>query len=200
MSLLQINQLAYQHCGPIDLAVDSSECIGISGESGSGKSLMLRAIADLDQHSGQVIAADVASESVPAPQWRTRVALLPADTQWWLDTVGEHFSIFENETLLNKLGFSSEVANWSISRMSSGEKQRLALVRLLVNQPTVLLLDEPTANLDRANTLLFEQLVNEYLQQNAACAIWVSHDTEQLKRIAQRRYLLEDGKLVESAC
>ena len=201
MSLLQINQLEYQHCGPIDLSINAGECIGISGESGSGKSLMLRAIADLDPHQGQVKVKDESSLSMSAPQWRSRVALLPADSQRWFDTVGEHF-IHENNNhdLLKQLGFSPEVMDWSISRMSSGEKQRLALLRLLLNQPRVLLLDEPTANLDQANTRVFEQIVQDYLQQHEACALWVSHDGTQLERISNRHYRLEQGQLREATC
>ncbi|MCW9013420.1 MAG: ATP-binding cassette domain-containing protein [Gammaproteobacteria bacterium] len=194
MSLLQINQLGYQHCGPIDLQIDAAECIGVSGESGSGKSLLLRAIADLDEHAGQVVVNDVAAADMSAPDWRKIVAVLPADSQWWFDTVGEHFRDDQNARL-TALGFSSDVMGWSISRMSSGEKQRLALLRLLNNRPVVLLLDEPTANLDYTNTLIFEQVVDDYLQQNNACAIWVSHDSDQLKRIAQRHFLLAEGRL-----
>ncbi len=194
MSLLQISQLEFLHCGPIDLEIDAGECVGISGKSGSGKTLLLWAIADLDEHRGELLLNNIAAEKIAAPQWRKQVALLPADSQWWFDTVLEHFGDV-NEDLLKKLGFPADAMDWEISRISSGEKQRLALMRVLLNKPTVLLLDEPTTNLDRDNTLIFEQIVADYIQENSAAAIWISHDDEQLKRVSRRRLILENGGL-----
>ncbi|MDH5483684.1 MAG: energy-coupling factor ABC transporter ATP-binding protein [Gammaproteobacteria bacterium] len=194
MSVLKVSQLVYQGCGPVDLAIEAGECIGLTGESGSGKSLLLRAIADLDEHRGDVLLGDVNCKSVAAPEWRQQVALLPADSQWWFDTVGEHFNATDTE-LFQRLGFKPQVADWMVSRLSSGEKQRLALIRMLASQPRVLLLDEPTANLDRQNTTGFEQIVADYLATHNACAIWVSHDREQLQRITHKIYTIEKGRL-----
>lgn len=194
MSLLKLHQIKYQTCGPVDLAIDSGECIGLSGESGSGKSLLLRAIADLDEHGGEVFLDELNCNLVPAPQWRQHVALLPAESQWWFDTVGEHFNVKDTE-LFQRLGFKQQVADWKVSRLSSGEKQRLALIRMLASSPRVLLLDEPTANLDRQNTAVFEQIVADYIATHRACAIWVSHDREQLQRVSSRVFIIEKGQL-----
>ncbi len=199
MSHLQINALHYQHCGPINLVVEADTCIGIHGKSGSGKSLMLRALADLDQHEGEIILDDAPCLSMPACQWRKQVALLPPDSQWWFDTVGEHFTQVDHESL-QRFGFGDEVLQWQVSRLSTGEKQRLALLRILQNQPKVLLLDEPTANLDAANEKVFEQMVREYIEQHHACAVWVSHDMDQLNRVCNARYEIVKGQLQESAC
>jgi ABC-type iron transport system FetAB ATPase subunit len=196
---LNIHQLEYQFVGPVSFTVNPAQCLGLSGESGCGKSLLLRAIADLDEHKGEVLLNGVNAKAMTAPQWRKQVALLPADSQWWFDTVGEHFDCLD-ETLLFALGFDKATLDWSISRISSGEKQRLALLRLLANKPSVLLLDEPTANLDKYNALLFESIVASYLNKNNACAIWVSHDMEQLERVSARRFKLEAGQLVVHAC
>ena len=73
-------------------------------------------------------------------------------------------------------------------RCSSGEKQRLSILRLLANRPKVLLLDEPTANLDAENTRNVEALLIDYLTENNAVALWVSHDHAQLKRVVSTRY------------
>ena len=196
---LKVHQLEFQFIGPVNVEVKPAQCIGLSGESGCGKSLLLRAIADLDEHKGDVLLDGVKASDIPAPQWRTKVALLPADSQWWCDTVDGHFSLVDKD-MLYKLGFKDATLNWNISRMSSGEKQRLALLRVLVNQPAVLLLDEPTANLDENNTLLFESIVENYLIQNNACAIWVSHDLQQLDRVASIQFKLESGQLVKQLC
>lgn len=173
--------------------------MGVFGESGCGKSLLLRALADLDPHGGEVSLDQVDAQQMSAPAWRTLVALLVADSQWWFDTVGEHFSVL-NSGDLARLGFREDVGHWQVSRLSSGERQRLALLRLLQNQPRVLLLDEPTANLDAQNTALFEQFIDDYRMQHDACVVWVSHDREQLARVAQNTYELKQGNLQEASC
>ncbi|RDH82538.1 MAG: hypothetical protein DIZ80_09640 [endosymbiont of Galathealinum brachiosum] len=198
--LLNIKKLHFLHCGPISLQLKETEISGLSGASGSGKSRLLRALADLDDHSGDIILDDINQQSIDAHLWRQKIVLLSAETSWWFDTVGEHFSVY-SESILRKqlvlLGFSDDCLHWSVARLSSGEKQRLGLLRLLQNQPDVLLLDEPTANLDRNNTELFEKFVIDYLHTRSACAIWISHDHDQLQRVCQNKYVLENGVLVD---
>jgi len=176
--------------------------IGLSGASGSGKSLFLRALADLDEHQGEIQLDAINLCDIEAHQWRKKVALLSAETSWWFDTVAEHFTAELSgpplDLQLQALGFSGDISGWSIARLSSGEKQRLGLLRLLQNQPEVLLLDEPTANLDKYNTELFEIFVKNYLNKQQACAIWVSHDTEQLQKLCQRNFVIKDGVLADA--
>lgn len=194
MSSLSVRQLQYLHCGPIELQIDAGEIIGLYGASGSGKSRLLRALADLDEHQGEVLLNGVAQQSMSAPQWRRRVGLLSAETFWWLDEVAVHFQQFDQQQAA-QLGLPDDIGDWPVSRLSSGENQRLGLMRLLENRPEVLLLDEPTANLDPQSTTAFETFVLDYVQQQMACAIWVSHDPQQLKRTAHRCYRIENGVL-----
>lgn len=198
MSFFNIQSLAYLDCGPVNLQIEASEIIGLNGASGSGKSRLLRSLADLDEHTGSVSLQSLEQTSVKAHIWRTKVALLSAETYWWLDTVKEHFQNYPVEQA-RELGFVSDVSAWQVSRLSSGEKQRLGLLRLLENKPDVLLLDEPTANLDPENVRLFENCVTNYICTHPACAIWVSHDVEQLKRISQRQYKMQSGQLISEA-
>lgn len=201
MHLFKIKKLHFLHCGPISLQLKATEITGISGASGSGKSRLLRALADLDEHQGDIQLDDMNQQHIDAHLWRQKVALLSAETSWWFDTVGEHFSGFSGAHInkqLKSLGFSADCLGWSIARLSSGERQRLGLIRLLQNQPDVLLLDEPTANLDRHNTGLFENTVMEYLHARPACAIWVSHDDEQLQRVCKEKYIIENGELIHA--
>ena len=170
--------------------------MGISAPSGAGKTLLLRAIADLDSHSGKIFLDDNECNQVPAPEWRRQVGLLLTESQWWYDTVGEHFSAIE-ETALQRLGLALDVLKWPVSRLSSGERHRLAVLRLLGNKPNVLLLDEPTANLDSENTALVESLLKDYRQSSGAPTMWVCHNPEQLNRVADRKYRLKDGLLYE---
>ncbi|MEJ2659939.1 MAG: ABC transporter ATP-binding protein [Desulfobacteraceae bacterium] len=165
----------------VHLALEPGQCVGLTGASGSGKSLFLRALADLDPHAGSMYLDGVAADRVPAPRWRRQVGLLPAESAWWHDTVGPHFEQVP-KPWLGELGFNGGVMDWQVSRLSSGERQRLALLRLLIQKPRVLLLDEPTANLDRRNTQCVESLLVRYRQEHAVMMIWVSHDPEQLQR------------------
>ena len=80
-----------------------------------------------------------------------------------------------------------------MGRLSSGEKQRLAFIRLLAQNPRVLLLDEPTANLDSENRERIETLVSNYVFQQEAGCLWVSHNDTQLDRISRRRFQLANG-------
>jgi ABC-type iron transport system FetAB ATPase subunit len=198
VSFFTVQQLYFLDKGPVDLAIEASEIIGLYGVSGSGKSRLLRALADLDEHQGVVSLDSVQQAETSAHLWRRQVGLLPAETSWWLDSVGEHFNDFSNVNAV-ALGFTDDIAQWPVSRLSSGEKQRLGLMRLIENNPAVLLLDEPTANLDPQNTQLFEQFVMQYVQNHKASAIWVSHDQSQLHRIAHRCFSLRNGQLMSDS-
>jgi len=197
MSRLHIKALCYQDRGPFDLTVEAGQCVGLSGISGAGKTLMLRAIADLDAHSGHVFLNDAECLTMQAPQWRKHVGLLPAESQWWHDTAGENFTSAVDLTLLKRLGFDEDALSWQISRLSSGERQRLGLVRLLSNRPQALLLDEPTASLDAANILNAEALIAEYRRNTGAAVLWVSHDMEQIVRVAERHFQIHHNTLKE---
>ncbi|WP_295299794.1 ABC transporter ATP-binding protein [Thiolapillus sp.] len=193
--LLLVRELHTDFIHDVNLALSAHSCLGLHGESGSGKTLLLRAIADLDVNEGDVRLDDRPRELFTGPQWRRQVSLLPAESQWWSDSVGGHASHRPSE-LLSALGFPEDVLSWQTGRLSSGEKQRLSLVRMLSNQPRVLLLDEPTANLDAGNTDIVEQIINDYLRQHQAAAIWVSHDPAQLTRIADSRAIMDQGRFL----
>ncbi len=195
MSKLTVNGLIYHHLGPFNLTIKAGETVSLSGSSGAGKSLLLRALADLDPHVGEVFLEGKSSQSWPAPEWRRQVALLPAESQWWHDTVGEHLQSPLDQEMLSVLGFDNQVLSWSITRLSSGEKQRLAILRLLQNRPKVLLLDEPTANLDPENSQRVENLLLNYQRQNRTAILWVTHDREQGCRLGGRHYRIADGCL-----
>ena len=189
---LQIDGLCFLDWEAISLTVSPAEIVGISGASGSGKSLLLRAVADLDVHHGEVKLDGVACASIPAPQWRRKVGMLPAESRWWHRTVGEHF-FGEHAELLGDLGFGADVFGWEVSRLSVGERQRLALARLLDREPEFLLLDEPTANLAAAST----QRVESVVTASGLPALWVGHDEAQLARVARRRFRMEHRRLEE---
>ena len=197
MPALVLHQLRTRHVGPIDLDIAAGECVGLRGASGSGKSLLLRAIADLDPHQGEARLDTRACAAMPAPQWRRQVALVMAEGQWWAETVGEHFADGCDPAWLERLGLPAAALDWQVARCSTGERQRLALLRTLMRQPVALLLDEPTGNLDEDSTARVEALLDDNRRAHDAALLWVSHDPRQAARVAQRRFVLEEGRLVE---
>lgn len=201
-ALLAVRDLYYLKFGPFGFELAAGECVGLTGPSGAGKSRMLRSLADLDPHEGAVLLEGDEATGIPAPAWRRQVGYLPAESRWWHDRVGEHFSDLgqgeEHGLTLDALGFAPDVLSWSVGRLSTGERQRLALLRLLLNNPRVLLLDEPTSGLDLTNAAGAESLLAGYRERTGAAVLWVSHDAAQLGRVASRILYLAEGRLGES--
>ena len=170
------------------IVLRGGEIIGLTGPSGTGKTLLFRAIADLDPAVGKFLLDSTSRESMPGHEWRKRVCYLPAESAWWHDTVGEHFETEPSAEDLRTMGFSADVMIWRIADLSTGERQRLALLRSLQGSPDVLLLDEPTASMDQNRTRDAEKLVQSYASDRQIAVFWISHDREQLDRIAAKIY------------
>ncbi len=195
MSDLHLEKISVGTLRNVSLSVPGGKVVCLSGASGSGKSRLLRAVADLEPHDGRVSLDDTDQFSVPAHEWRKRVLMVPADSQWWHDEVGAHFSDSARETVPAVLGFPQEVMGWSVSRMSSGERQRLALWRALAMAPDALLLDEPTANLDDEMTAAVERWLLDEIQRRNLAALWVAHDQGQIQRVANYHYRIDGSQL-----
>lgn len=196
--MLKVENFKYAGGHVSALTVVSAACAGISGASGSGKTRLLRALCDLDPWEGRLSLNSIAAQTVSAPEWRRRIGYLPAESQWWYDSVGEHFPVkfaFDPNFSWQAAGFDDDVAKWEISRLSSGEKQRLAVLRLLLRRPEALLLDEPTAHLDENNAGLLEALLINYRTEKKIPMVWVGHNMAQLKRVAGLRYVMRAGEL-----
>jgi putative ABC transport system ATP-binding protein len=116
--------------GPFTFTAAPGACLTIMGPSGVGKSLLLRALADLDPHRGDVFLGETRQADCPPQTWRRQVSYVPAAAGWWAETVAEHFGDFRAlHADLLALGLAPECGAWPVSRLSSGEKQRLALLR-----------------------------------------------------------------------
>ena len=170
--------------------------LAVSGPSGSGKTRLLRALADLDPQRGSVRWGGRSCAALPAPEWRRRVGLLPAEPRFWRPVVGQHFPD-GGDSLAGELAglrLDPAVRNADPALLSTGERSRLALLRLLLNAPEVLLLDEPTANLDQDNRALVIERIDRYRKERDAPVVWVSHLPE-VVAAADRVLVLPGGEV-----
>jgi len=192
--MLALKSISAYHLTDISLTTGAGECIGLTGASGSGKTMLLRVMADLEPFAGALHLEGRPHTAYAPWEWRRRVGMLPATSQWWHDRVDGHFPNIPSEGT-RRLGLPADIYQWPVSRLSSGERQRLAVLRLLENRPSVLLLDEPAANLDTHHTRLLEDLISDYRRSAGAAVIWVTHNSDQIRRITDRCFEIRNGKL-----
>ena len=195
----------------ISLDIKPSEFVTLLGPSGSGKSTLLRMLNCLNSPtSGSIYFNDKPITDYDIAQLRQKVGMVFQSptmingtvtenltmTQKWIKD-GDIFSDKELTEILEQVGLSSEFLNKNARSLSGGEQQRIALARVLLNKPDVLLLDEPTANLDPqlANKIL--KLVYQLYQDLKLTVIMVSHDHQIIKQFAKRIAYLIDGKIIE---
>ena len=176
--MLEAQNLLLANERSISLAAAPGRPLAVSGASGSGKTLLLRALADLDPVRGRVRLDGIDRTAVPAPEWRTRVSYVPAEPMWWAATLRDHFPE-GGVGRMAMLGLGEALLDAPIVRLSTGERQRAALLRAMARGPQALLLDEPTGPLDPASTAAVEAVLLAW----PGILVIVSHDPEQADRL-----------------
>ncbi len=194
--MLLVDNLRPAGRAAISFEVLAGTCMAVVGASGSGKTLLLRAIADLDPAEGDISFDGQARSDLPAPSWRRIVRYVAAEPGWWADTPREHFADaeFPPDVLghLELLGLQRRHLDQPIAQLSTGERLRLALIRALADNPPVLLLDEPTAALDANASEQVETLICNLLTEGRIIVL-VSHDEGQIGRLADARLSFGDN-------
>jgi len=193
-----------------NLDVYRGEILALVGPSGAGKSTLLRMLNFLEPPSQGEIEFEKFSfknGSEPPLDLRRRVTtvfqrpVLLNRSVWdnvafGLQLQNNHDSNGVIQSALEKVGLE-RLAKQRARTLSGGEAQRVALARALVLEPDVLLMDEPTANLDPANVTIIEQIASDLNQKSGTTLILVTHNIFQAKRLAHRVVFLLEGKLIE---
>lgn len=194
------------------LTIHRGEILALVGPSGAGKSTLLRLLNFLETPtSGQLTFRGhpfSTTDTMPLVERRAvttvfqRPLLLQrsvlANVQYGLHLRGER-ATKERATLALESVRLAQLATQPAHTLSGGEAQRVALARALVVDPAVLLLDEPTANLDPHNIKVIEEAVAQRNQESGCTVVLVTHNLFQARRLADRVALLLEGQIVEVA-
>jgi putative ABC transport system ATP-binding protein len=196
----------------VNLLVKSGDRLGVLGPSGAGKTVLLRALALLDPldagmilYQGEVVVGD------DVPGYRSQVIYLHQKPALQEGTVednlrhpftlrahhGRRFDRGRVTDLLVSLGRDAAFLDKSSRDLSGGEAQIAALVRAIQLEPTILLLDEPTASLDSITAQAVEALLDRWMDAHAneRALVWVGHDRDQTLRMTERTVSLTAGRL-----
>jgi tungstate transport system ATP-binding protein len=194
------------------LKILRGEVLAVVGPSGAGKSTLMRLLNFLETPTTGTIhfqgTAFSAGQPIPLPLRRqvTTVFQRPyllnrsvtANVRYGLRLRGKGDETDRVAVALEQVGLQA-MARQRARLLSGGEAQRVALARALVINPDVLLLDEPTANLDPQNVAIIEDILTRLNQTQGVTLILVTHNIFQARRLAQRVMFLLDGRLVEIA-
>lgn len=185
---------------------ESGRLYSIIGPSGSGKTSLLRLLARLDEPtSGDILVGGESFRDLNPCHQRRKVAylfqspyLFPGSVKDNLRYSNDGLTDDQVSILASRTSIASDLIERDVTNLSEGEKQRVALARLLAMNPDILLLDEPTSSLDPTLTRIIEELVARLLQEEQMSIIMVSHDPQQALRTGGDTLLMVAGKLVES--
>ena len=192
MKILDARSLAHRFDYPlfdnVDLSLEEGETMAIVGASGSGKSTLMHILSSLlEPNEGEVRLFDKEIYSLKS---RALVALRRDDLGLVFQShyLFKGFSAYENlevasilagepvdETLLKRLGLQ-EVIQQKVTELSGGQQQRVSIARVLTKKPRIIFADEPTGNLDNATSLEVMELFEEYVLNNRAALVLVTHN------------------------
>ncbi|MDQ8728168.1 ABC transporter ATP-binding protein [Bradyrhizobium sp. LHD-71] len=173
----------------LNLRIERGEFVVLLGESGCGKTTLLRALAGLDAIDGGRIEAP----KRPAVVFQEH-RLLPWDSLWRNVSLGMQGSDLRERAAaaLTEVGLGDRLDDWP-RNLSGGQAQRVALARALVQEPQLLLLDEPFAALDALTRIRMHTLVKELVARHQPGVLLVTHDVDEAIVLADRILVMRDG-------
>lgn len=190
----------------INFTVDKGEIVTIIGPSGSGKSTLLKLIGSLIQPTkGEVLYGDKNIYDIKMTEYRKEVSYFFQNALLFGETVednlrypyeirSETFNQTKAEEMLENLQLDKSILKKSINSISGGEKQRVALVRNLLYQPKVLLLDEITSSLDAQNRAIVKDHLKRLQSQDDITVLMVTHNEKEIEN-ADRTIEIINGRI-----
>ena len=211
MTLLSITGLSYEVRGQkilddISYDINEGDFISIGGPSGSGKSSLLKIIATIiSKTEGEILYKEIPLEQYEPTQYRKEVSYCFQSPVLFGKTVKDNLSFpyeirhmeFDKEkavTLLSALGLSESDLGKEVKFLSGGEKQRVALIRNMLFEPKVLLLDEVTSALDDANRTIIWNWLRALKKKGSMTILMVTHNDEEAS-LAEKNIQIVDGKI-----
>ena len=194
----------------VDLCIEAGEFLAISGPSGSGKSTLLQLLGGLDTPtSGEVLFRDAQlGSAIGLDAYRSRSVGFIFQAFHLMPTL----RVIENvqvpmlalspaprnradraEALLREMGMEHRLRQYP-NELSAGERQRVAIARALANEPQILLADEPTGNLDSANSARIMEILTGIQKQRGMTLIVVTHESE-IAHSAAHQIRIRDGRI-----
>ncbi len=212
MSLLSVKNVTKSHgtevvVNNISLTVEKGERWAIAGETGSGKTTLMRIIAGLGQaDTGEVLFEDKKVKGV-------NEKLMPGHPG--IAYLSQHFELNNNYRVEEVIDYNNKLSPSETRRLmevcdithltkrvtqtlSGGEKQRVALARLLTNKPRLLLLDEPYSNMDQIHTHILKNVVDNVAEELGITCMLISHDPEDILPWADELLIMRHGRIVQS--
>ncbi|PUU93895.1 ATP-binding cassette domain-containing protein [Halanaerobium sp.] len=181
----------------------------ILGSSGGGKTTFLKLLNNMiTADQGEIFYKGKNIESYDPVALRREVVMLPQDPEIFKGTIRDNFKITEEiaangisknlnyKELLEKVSLSQNLSD-NAENLSGGEKQRLALARVMLLEPEVLLLDEPSSSLDKKTEEKIIQMVVDYVRENKRTLIMVTHSPEIAEKFADRIINIEAGRITD---
>ncbi len=204
---IQINNLAFKTptrnlISKINLRINSKTISVIMGPNGSGKSIFLRIIHGLITPStgsfsfnGETINKAIKKRQSMVFQKPTLLRRTVWSNLIFVDSLDKKVEPAKCKSILKKVGLE-HLINHPAQLLSGGEQQRLALARALITKPDLLLLDEPTANLDPTSISVIENIVKNASDSNVK-VIFVTHDIRQARRLGSDIIFFHNGQVTE---
>ncbi len=190
----------------LDLSISSGGITTLLGPSGSGKTSLLRLLNRLDEPTaGKIFYNEKPVTSYDIQALRREVGMVFQRQELFEGTVRDnvmfgpelHGLPVEPAGILELVGLSPETEARNVSTLSGGQAQKVVIGRAIAVGPRVLLLDEPTANLDPTSTLQIEELVKRLSKTLGLTCVFVTHNVDQARRVGDGAFVLIDGQVVE---
>ncbi|MBC8063091.1 MAG: ATP-binding cassette domain-containing protein [Clostridiaceae bacterium] len=211
MELLELKKVSYISKGKyilkdISLKIKKGDFISVVGASGSGKSTLFKICSHLlSQSEGEIVYKNKNADEYDPIKFRKEISYCFQTPYLFGDKVIDNilfpFIIRNKEIDMSRVkelfflfNLSEDFLNMQVENLSGGEKQRIALIRALLFEPVILLLDEITSALDSENVFLVENVI-QALNNKGMTIMWITHNKEQSKKYANKLLVLEVGEI-----